>query len=56
MAAGLLEQMNSEQIREFAKRISPHSEIHTDAFKALRVLGKLYRHVAKPTPPEKVDE
>ena len=56
MAAGLLEQMNSEQIREFAKRISPHSQIRTDAFKALRVLGKLHRHVAKPTPPEKVDE
>ena len=56
MAARLVEQVNSEQVREFAKRISPNSEIRTDAFKALRVLGESHHHEAKPTPPEKVDE
>ena len=46
MAARLVKQVNSEQVREFAKRISPHSEIRTDVFKALRVLGESHRHKA----------
>ena len=56
MAARLVERVNSKQVREFAKRISPHSEIRTDELKALRVLGESHQHEPKVTPPEKVDE
>ena len=56
MAARLVERVYSERVREFAKRISPHSKIRTDTSKALRVLGESHRHEPKVTPPEKVDE
>ena len=56
MAARVVERVNSEQVREFAKRISQNSEIRTDAFSALRVLGETHCHQAKVTPPEQVEK
>ena len=56
MAARLVERVNSERVREFSKRISPHSKIRTNALNAFRVLGESHQHEAKVTPPEKVDE
>ena len=56
MAARQVERVNSEQVREFAKRILPRSEIRTDDFKALRVLGESHRHEPKSTSPENVNE
>ena len=45
IAARLLERMDSEQVREFTKRISPFSEIRKDALKALRYLGESHRYL-----------
>ena len=56
MVARLLDRVNSEQVQEFAKRISPDAEVRTDAFLALRVLGESQLHEAKVTSPEKVNE
>ena len=56
MAARVVKRMNSDQVRDFARRISPNSEIRTDALHALRVLNETHCHQAKVTPPEKVNE
>ena len=56
MAARVVDRVNSEQVREFAKRISQNSEIRTDAFRSLRVLGETHCHQAKVTPPEQVEK
>ena len=53
IAARLVERVNSEQVQDFAQRISPHSEVRTNA---LQVLGESHRHEVKATPPEKVTE
>lgn len=53
MVARLVERVNSEQVREFAKRISPYSEIRMDAFKALRVLSESHWHETKTISVEK---
>ena len=48
-------QQNSEQVREFAKRILTNSGIRTDALHVFRVLGETHRH-QKVTPPEQVEK
>lgn len=49
--------VDQDTVKTFAKEtIAPLQTLHTDAFAALRVLAEGYRHVAKVTPPELVDE
>ena len=54
--ARLVERVNSEQVRKIAMRISAHSEVRTDAFKALQIQGDSYRHESKATSLKKVNE
>lgn len=55
-AAKLVGQVNSEQIREFEKRIAPNSEVRTDILNTLRVLGESCRYEPKSTSLERVVE
>ena len=56
MAARLDERTHYEQIREFARQISPNSEIRTNVYLVLRFLCASHRHEAKTTLPEKLGE
>ena len=56
MAIRLVERVNSEQIRDFMRRISPDLEVRTDAFLTLLVLGEWHQHDDKAVSPEKVDK
>ena len=56
MAACLVERVNSEQVRKIAMRISPHSDVPTGAFKALRIQGDSYRHESKATSLKKANK
>ena len=48
--------VKSEQVRTFAMRSSPHSEVRRATFKALRIQGVSYRHESKATSLKKVNE
>ena len=50
------EQANSEQVLEFASKISPDPEVRTDAFHFLLVLGESHQNEAKVAPSVKMDE
>ena len=51
-----VERVNSGQVRESVRRISPHSEVRTDAFNALRIPGESHWHEPKATSPEQMKE
>ena len=56
MAGKLVEQVKSKQIREFEGCISSNSQVRTDVFNILRVLGELHRQKCKSTSLEKMVE